>query len=584
MRAALKGQAELIAASYSDRADLTFGSDQDMEPAYRQYVSGWMFDAFGLQPAAGRLLTPSDDDIPGAHAYAVLSYDYWSTRFGRDPAAVGRSFRMANDLYQIVGVAPKGFTGTEPGVSIDVFIPTMMKSLVTRSDASWIRAYVQPRASVAIAPMRDQLQAVVHAFQQERFTELAGFPQAAKDAFMNQTVLLEPAAAGSSNIQRDYGRALTVLGVLVALVLMIACANVANLLTGQTAARTREMSLRVSLGAGRRRLAQLVLIESAILACLAAMLGTVFAWWSAPFIVGRINPVSDPARLALAMDRRVFVVGLALTLGVTCLFGVLPAVRASMVTPMLTIKSGTNPHGRRRLMGSLIAVQVAFCVLVLFVGGLFLATLQRLTERPTGFSAARVLTLQTIAHRPQAPALWDQVGEHLRQVPGVDAVALSGFPLLSGESWNGFVWVNGTPTSSVLAYFLGVTPGWLEVMKIPLIDGRDMVAQDANVGAVVNEAFAKTYFNGQNPIGKWFEKDQGGGRRIRFQIVGVAGDALYQHVREPITPTTYVPFASMSMSGAQRAATFVVRTTSTDPLALARGFARKFLEHGLNSA
>jgi predicted permease len=569
MRAALKGQAELIAVSYSERADLTFGSDQEMEPAYRQFASGWMFDAFGLQPAAGRLLTPSDDDIPGAHAYAVLSYAYWSTRFGRDPSVVGRSFRMANDLYQIVGVAPKGFTGTEPGVSIDVFIPTMMNSSVTRSDASWVRAYVQPRAGVTIAPMRDQLQALVHAFDQERFKELTGFPQAAKDAFMNQTVLLEPAAAGSSNIQRDYGQALSVLGVLVALVLMIACANVANLLTGQGAARTREMSLRVSLGAGRRRLAQLVLIESAILACLAAMLGTLFAWWSAPFIVGRINPVSDPARLALAMDRRVFLVGLALTLGVTCLFGVLPAVRASMVTPMLAIKSGANPHGRRRLMGWLIAVQVAFCVLVLFVGGLFLATSQRLIGRPTGFSAERLLTLQTVASRAQAPALWNQVGEHLRQVPGIDAVALSGFPLLSSQSWNGFVWVNGEPTSSVLAYFLGVTPGWLEVMKIPMIDGRDIVAQDANTGAVVNEAFAKTYFNGQNPIGKWFEKDQGGGHRIRFQIVGIAGHALYQQVREPITPTAYVPFASMSTSGAQRAATFIVRTTSTDPLALA---------------
>jgi predicted permease len=569
MRAALHGQAELIAVSYSDRTDLTFGSDEEMEHVYRQYVSGWMFDAFGLQPAAGRLLTLGDDDIPAAHAYAVLSYDYWSARFGRDPGAVGRSFRMDNALYQIVGIAPNGFTGTEPGVSTDVFIPTMMQSLVTRSDASWTRAYVQPRPGAAIAPMRDQLQAVFHAFQQERFTELVGFPQKAKDAFMNQMLLLEPAAAGSSNMQGDFGRALAVLGVLVALVLLIACANVANLLTGQAAVRARELALRVSLGAGRRRLVQLMLIESAILACLAAVGGAAFAWWSAPFIVAHINPPSDPARLALAMDRRVFAVGLVLTLGVTCLFGVLPAVRASMVKPMLAIKTGSNPHGRRRLMSMVIAVQVAFCMLVLFVGGLFLSTLQRLIEQPTGFSVERLLTLQTVARHPEAPALWNQVGEHLRQVPGIDAVALSGFPLLSGESWNGFVWVDGTPASSVLAYFLGVTPGWLGVMKIPLLDGRDMVPQDGKIAAVVNEAFAKTYFNGQNPIGKWFEKDQGRGRRIRFHIVGVAANALYQHVREPNMPTAYVSFTSISTSGAQAAATFVVRTTSTDPLALA---------------
>jgi putative ABC transport system permease protein len=571
MRAALKGQAELIAISYSDRTDLTFGSDQEMEKAYRQYVSGWMFDAFGLQPVAGRLLTPGDDDVPGAHAYAVLSYDYWSARFGRDPAAVGRSFRMDNDVYQIVGVAPRGFTGTEPGVSIDIFVPTMMKSSVTRADASWVRAYVEPGAGAAIAPMRDQLQAVFETFEAERLKELTGFPQAAKDAFLSQTLLLEPATAGSSNMQRDFGRALAVLGVLVALVLLIACANVANLLTGQAAARGREMALRVSLGAGRRRLVQLVLTESAILACLAAVIGTAFAWWSAPFIVRHINPASDPARLALAMDRRVFVVGLALTLGVACLFGVLPAVRASMVNPMMAIKIGTNPHGRRRLMGVLIAVQVAFCVLVLFVGGLFLATVQQLIDRPIGFSAERLLALHTVAPRPQAPVLWNQVTEHLRQVPGVEAVTLTGFPLLSGQSWNGFVWVDGAPVGSTLAYFLGVSPGWLDVMRIPLIDGRDLTVQDGTRAAVVNQAFAKAYFNGQYPIGKWFEKDQGGGRRIRFQIVGIASDALYQDVREPITPTAYVPFASISTSGAQRAATFIVRTRSADPLALASG-------------
>jgi predicted permease len=569
MRTALKGQAELIAISYSDRADITFGSDQDTERVYRQYVSGWMFDAFGLRPAAGRLFTTDDDTIPGAHAYAVLSYDFWAGRFARDPAVVGRSFRMGNDLYQIVGVAPRGFTGTEPGVSIDVFVPTMMKSTVTRSDASWIRIYMQPRAGVSEPALRDRLQSVFGAFEQERSGDMAGLPPAARAAFLSQMLLFQPAASGISIMQRDYGRALTVLGALVVLVLLIACANVANLLTGTAAARAREMALRVALGAGRRRLVQLVLIESALMAALAAGIGLAFAWWSAPFVVARISAPSSPAQLSLSMDWRVSAFMLVATFAVTCLFGALPAIRASMVKPMSALKTGRDPHARRRLMRVLIAVQVSFCVCVLFVGGLFVETVQRLTTRPAGFTAERVLTLETVARNPQPPALWDQTVAHLRELPGVESVALAGFPLLSGQSWNGFVWINGAPAGTTLAFFLGVSPGFLATMKIPLIDGRDLATADGREVAIVNQAFARTFFNGRNPIGEWFEKSQGGNVRIRFQIVGIVPDVLYQNVREPFTPTAYVPFSAVSVTGAQRAATLLVRTMSPDPLALA---------------
>jgi len=569
MRTSVKDEAELIAISYSERADLTFGSDQDMEKASVQYVSGSMFNAFGLRPVAGRLLSPADDDVPGAHASGVLSYDYWAGRFGQDPEVIGRSFRMGNDLYRIVGVAPRGFTGTEPGVSIDVFVPTMMKSYVLRSDASWIRIYVQLHRGVAAAPVRDRLQAVIDAFEQERFKDLTDLPQAAKNAFLNQTLLLEPAAAGISLLQRDYARALTVLGLLVALVLLIACANVANLLTGQAAARGREMALRVSLGAGRRRLVQLVLIESAILAGAAATIGAAVAWWAAPLVVARINPLSRPARLLLPLDWRVAGFAAALTVGVASLFGVLPAIRASMVNPIAALRRGSDPYGRRRILRALIAVQVVFCVLVLFVAGLLLSTLQRLTSRPTGFVAERLLTLETRTQKPEPPELWNQVGEHLRQMPGVTAVALAGFALLSGSSWNGFVWINGAPAPNVLTYFLGVTPGWLDVMKIPLIDGRDIASTDGREVAVVNQAFADTFFDGRNPIGAWFEKTQGPGQRIRFRVVGLVRNALYQDVRERLTPTVYVPFSSISTSGAQRAGTFVVRTAAEDPLGLA---------------
>ena len=199
--------------------------------------------------------------------------------------------------------------------------------------------------------------------------------------------MLEPAASGMSDMQRLYGKALAVLSVLVALVLLIACANVANLMTAQAAARAREMALRVSIGAGRSRLVQLVLVESGMLALFAAGMGGVFAWWAAPFVVSRINPPDDPARLMLPADWRVAAFGLVLTFAATLLFGLAPALRASGVKPASALKGGDDPRSRGRLMHVLIAVQAAFYVLVLFVAGLFAETFDRVTHQPLGFSA-----------------------------------------------------------------------------------------------------------------------------------------------------------------------------------------------------
>ena len=239
LRAAVKDQAELIAISYADRTDLAYGSDQEMEKAWRQYVSGWMFDSFGLKPAQGRLFTENDDLTPGAHPYAVLSYDYWTRRFGKDPQAIGRTFRMDNDLFEIVGVAPAHFTGTETGVAIDIFVPTMMHPGVTRADSSWFRPFVRLRPGVAPEPVCQRLRAPFQAWQEERAKGFTRRPKRVIDGFLHQKLLLEPAASGISDMQKDYRGALAALGVLVALVLLIACANVANLMTAQAAARAR---------------------------------------------------------------------------------------------------------------------------------------------------------------------------------------------------------------------------------------------------------------------------------------------------------------------------------------------------------
>jgi predicted permease len=573
MRAVVKEQAGLLAISYGERVDLTYKSDQEMEQAQLQYVSGATFGTFGLRPELGRLLMESDDVTPGAHPYAVLSHDYWANRFGQNPKVVGQTLRVGNQIYEIVGVAEKPFTGTEPGVMTDIFVPTMMHPDATRPDSTWVRIFVLLKPGAEPEQVRAMLFATSRAFEADRAKRFKGMSQQAIDNYVNQAVILEQSPSGASGFQTDHRAPLAALGVLAGLVLLIACANVANLMTAQGAARAREMALRISIGAGRWRLVQLVLVESAWIALLASMIGWLLAWWSAPFVVGMLNPPDDPARLALPADWRVMGFGLALTLVVTFLFGLTPALRTSAIKPASALKGGEDPHSRRRLMHALIAAQVAFCFLVLFVAGLFVATFERLAHQSTGFSAERLLILDAVAQHPQAPVVWDQVAEQLRGVSGVERVALADRALLGGYASNDYIAVNGGPPIEVLAFFLRVSPGWVDEMSIPFVDGRDFLPDETSPGAaIVNETFAKTYFHGENPVGQSFERADDEGLRHRFQIVGLARDARYRSMREAILPTAYVPLHSRRDDGALQVignASIIVRTTGQNPLQLA---------------
>jgi predicted permease len=576
MRAAVASQATLIAISFGEQVDLTFHSDEEMEKAHVQYVSGNMFGVFGIRAAAGHLLTENDDLQPGAHLVAVLSHDYWSRRFGKDPNVIGRTFRMANTLtgvrlYKIVGVAAPRFTGTEPGKMIDIFMPSMMHWGIAYPDWSLFRTFVHLRPGISAGPVRDRLAAVLRGFNEER----AKRQPKQRMSPLEQTLLMEPAAAGVSGMQKDYRVSLAALSVLVALVLLIACANVANLLTAQTAARAREMALRVSIGAGRLRLVQLVLVESVLLGLSAAALAWWFARWASPFVVGRINPPDNPARVSLPADWRVLAFGLALSLGVSILFGLAPALRASAVKPAAALKGGDDPHSRGRWfylssMRVLIAIQAAFCCMVVLVAGLFVATFDRLSHQSTGFSADRLLTLNVVTQRNEPSPAWDQVAEHLRRVPGVQNVAYADWPLLDGYSFkvNG-VSIDGAPPAGNGTWFMNVSPGWIDAMKIPLLDGRDFRATDLSPGAaIVNQTFARQYFGYQNPLGRWFEGTSGYMRGQRFQIVGLVRDARYRYLRQEILPVAYTPFNRLGNGGKTFGGTFVVRTAARNPLAL----------------
>lgn len=575
MRAGLADQADLLAVSNAEPLDLTYKTEEEMEKANVQYVSGRMFTSFGLHPAVGRLLTENDDVHPAGHPVAVLSHDYWSHRFGQDASIVGRTFRLGDRLYEIVGVAKPPFAGTQPGMLVDIFLPTMMHPGAVRDDWTWHRILAILNRETQVEPLRQKLDAISRAFEEQRLSgSNTGMSEELKKELLTERVALEPAASGTSELRTQTRRPLAILGVLVVLVLLIACANVANLMTAQAAARAREMAVRVSIGGGRWRLAQLMLVQGAWLAVLSSALGMAFAWWSTPVVVGMINPPDDPARLLLPADARVLGFGVALAFAVTLLFGVVPALRVSAVSPLSALKGGEYPHLRRRLMHGLIGAQVAFCFLVLFAGSLFVTTFERLSHQPTGFSADRVLAIDVTANRPAPLEYWDQLLRHAGELGGIESVAFAGGPLLGHIGWNNFVSFDGAPPNGILSFMLTVSPGWLETMGIPLLSGRDFVASDTYPGsALVNQTFANTYLQGQNPVGRTFEIIFSGGKRLRFQAVGLAGDVRYRDLREPILPQVYVPFHRVDehgVAGKRGDATLLVRTSNGSPLALAQ--------------
>jgi putative ABC transport system permease protein len=573
--------ADMMVIGTSVRMDVTVGSAEETERVYRQYLSGNVFPSLGLQPAAGRLFGPDDDRLPGAHQITVISHDYWTRRFARDPGVIGTTIRIGSRQFEVIGVAAKGFTGTEPGRLTDLFIPATINAQAL-NDRGWVwfRMWVRPRAAAGVERIRHTLQAVFDDDKQAWLPKLpADMPKAQIDAFLNERVLLLPAAAGTSAVQKTFRRPLFILAGLVALVLLIACANVANLLIGQGLVRVREMALRVSIGAGRGRLVQMLLVESVLVALLASAAGMLFAWWSAPFVVSMLATPQDPVRLVLDPDWRLLAFGAGLTLVVACLFGLVPALRASAVAPLRALKGSDDPQAHRRLTKSLIAAQMAFCVFVLFVAVLFVATFARLAKRPLGFSHERVLVMDVESRSGAGPGDWTDVVDRVGQAAGVESAAFCGWTMLSENRWYSSVRVPGQPFDPVAPYFVEVGPGFFGTLQIGVLHGRDFRAGDlppaldraqrprAGVG-IVNEAFARQYFAAANPVGRTVSVRQTKEVEAPLEIVGQVRDTTYFSVRETMRPMVFVPVESRSNG------TLVVRTAG-DPLTFAPALRRE---------
>ena len=564
--AATGDQADLMVMGSAARQAVLIGPEEP-ETAVRQFVSGNVFATLGLRPALGRLLGGTDDVVPNGHPVAVISHDFWQRRFGGDPAVIGRTFRIGRRVIEIVGVAPKGFTGSEPGAVTDFFLPSMMNpEALDHVGWSWFRIWIRPKPGVEPERVQALLRVRFDADQRARVAALApDTPQSRIDAYFREQVVLRPASAGASALQKSFARPLWILAALAAVLLLIACANVANLLLARAMTRRTEMALRMSIGAARGRLIQMMLMESALLAILACGVGALFAAWAAPFVVSMLTPAERPVRLILDFDWRALALGSTLTFMVTMLFGIAPALRASAITPIEALKQTRGPRRQRRLTEGLVAAQMALCVFLLFGASLFVGTFERLQNTPLGFAPGNLLHLEAESRGSQTlpTEVWAQLAAALRDVPRVESAAVAGWAPLTGNRWRGAITVAGRAPQPSSPNWVSVSAGYFETMRTRVIEGREFRAGDVTPGrdesgrpvpgvAIVNETFARVYFDGRSPVGQRVIVNDSS---APMEIVGMTADAVYFSVREAPHPGVFVPLEP------RYGATLLVRTT-----------------------
>lgn len=551
LRNAGRGYVDLFAMSWQVIRPVIFAGAGEKERLRTQYISGDAFERLGVAPSAGRLIGSSDDRQPGAHPAAVISHAFWLRRFGGDPAVVGRWFALEDRQFQIVGVTEPRFSGVEPGRPTDVWLPYAMYNphAFGNFQFNWFRVFGRLRDGVKVEAAGGVLQAAFSNSRRDyaRRTRRDGSPESLA-RFVETPLHLRPAGNGPSPLRREFERPMWILGAIAALVLLIAGSNVANLFLARAAAREREMALRLSIGAGRGRLIQQMLVESGLVAIAVCVLGLAVAAVAAPSVVAMLAPAEDPVRLELRPDWRLGAFVGALVVLTTALLGLAPALRASGVAPLGALKTGGERSGPRAgVMRPFVAIQVAFGLVVLFVGSLLVQSFARLSSVNPGFATSEVLLLNVETTQRVDPdrrrAALLEVLDRLRTVPGVQAVGSAEFNAL-GRAWTHNTRLPGGGRQSVESTIQPVMPGYFETMRIPLLAGRafesrDLQPKNAAV-LVVNQSFASRYFGAIPAVGRsiatsFFENDMG-----PYEVVGVVADTRHD-LRKPAAPTIYVP-------------------------------------------
>jgi predicted permease len=539
------------------------------ERAGAELVSGTYFPLLGLEPAIGRLFGPEDDRTPGGAPYAVLGYDYWQSRFAGDPAVLGREILVNDHRLTIVGVAPRGFDGMEAMFSMRLYIPISMAGEFVRFQRplenrrqTWIQVFGRLKPGVSPQQAQASLAPIYHNILETevREPEFARASAETRQEYLRKTLALKP-GGGGNNVPRVFLEApVLAMGAMVWLVLLIACANVANLIVARSSARQKEIAVRLSIGAGRWRVVRQLLTESAILAVAGGLLGFLISPLSMRLMAHVMPDMDPPLKIVLAPSLRMLAYSLAVSAVTVVLFGLAPAIQATRtaIAPVLKDSAAAVAGGgQARLRKLLLVVQVSLSLLLLIVAGLFGSTLRNLNTLNPGFQTANLLSFSidpTLSgyDTSRAQQFYRQLNRDLAGMPGAQAAALCMVPPLSWSNWDDDFTVEGHPlrqgenNNSPINY---VSPGYFATLGIPIYAGRDFRDTDASGAprvAIVNEKFARYYFGQSNPVGRHIGAGTDPGTKTDIEIVGVVRDAKYMTMKEPIPREVYFPYLQRS--------------------------------------
>lgn len=543
------------------------GGSAESEPVRTRLVSGTYFPVLGVNAIAGRTFTDAEDQTPGADPVAVMSYSWWQRRFGRDPSAIGKTLKIGSTVYKVIGVAPPEFFGTSVGESPDLWIPLAMNAQVppgwggleARQDPSFQSLYIlaRLRPGVTLPAANGEVNLI---FKQSLHQRVGARPSE-KDlsAIRKASINLTPGGRGLSPVRDRFSTPLLLLMGAVGLVLLIACANIANLLVARSASRQREIAVRLSIGAGRLRLIRQMLTESILLSVVGGAAGIALAGAALRLLLAMVSGGSETLPLDVGLDARVLTFTTLLTVATGILFGLAPALRATRVELSSSLKEGRgsiSARSRNVLAKALIVSQVALSSVLLIGAGLFVRSLANLRNVDTGFDKENVMVVNvdtaSMGYKEddtRLATLYRQVEERVGQLPGVLCDGFALFTFAPG-SWTDYAFVQGRsplPDNQRAIHNNKIGPGFFATMGLPMVLGRGFSLNDTAKSpkvAVINETMAHRYFAGVSPIGLRFgsSPEHSG----KFEIIGVVKDAKYESLREEPTPMAFYPYTQMS--------------------------------------
>jgi predicted permease len=555
--------------------------DNRTERVDAELVSGNYFAMLGVRPALGRVFNSQDDDqVYQGHPVVVLSHGYWVSRFGREPSVIGKKVLVNDYPMTIVGVSAEGFAGLDPVQSPQIRVPVLMKTVMMPNQgwlhmddrrSRWVQVFGRLKSGYTVESAKAPLQGLFTQIRAYEMTLPAANEWSAynREQFMKGRLQVAGAEIGYSSLRNDFSTSLVVLMCMVGLVLLIACANVANLLIARGFMRQKEIAVRLSLGSSRGRLVRQLLVESLVLSFAGGLVGLGIAVALTRGLLALVPSQGQPLLISAYPDPRILTFTFGLTLATGIVFGLLPALRASRTDPWTTLKdtmgSITGTRGSLFLRKGLVTAQVALSFLLLFGAGLFVRSLQNLKTTDTGVTLDNLVTFQL------SPALsgyddtrghlfYQQVLDRLRSAPGVKSAALATVAILAGDEWDSSMSVEGYQAKDgedMQAFMNALSPGYFETMKIPVVDGRDFRTSDAkkeSTVAIVNRRFADHFFPGKSAVGKRIGFGTGPRAKLTIEIIGVVADSLYEGPREGVRRQVFIP------NWGRNSAAFYVRT------------------------